>query len=222
MTWACLNPSVNNFHLPSCPCESDPQLKTWPHSLIARVWQAPHDALVIKYCDKLSTFSVKRRRKKEYKDIMRGKRLFIFTVHLIYRLCGLMVRVFGYKSRGLERGPLSLASTIEELFERKRSGSGLENRDYGRRGSDALTMRHPLYSQKLALTSPTSGGHSVSIVRSQNQTMEFFAYLFNYAARNSPYTYMKEWISVKCFYTSRWWDPITWISHIQQDAYTQD
>jgi hypothetical protein len=33
----------------------------------------------------------------------------------------------------LERGPLSLVSTIEELPERKSSGSGLENRDYGRR-----------------------------------------------------------------------------------------
>jgi hypothetical protein len=45
---------------------------------------------------------------------------------------------------GLKRGPLSLVTTIEELLGRKRSGSGLENRDYGRRGSDALTMRHPL------------------------------------------------------------------------------
>jgi hypothetical protein len=33
---------------------------------------------------------------------------------------------------GLERGPLSLVSTIEELFERKSSGSGLKSRDYGR------------------------------------------------------------------------------------------
>jgi hypothetical protein len=32
---------------------------------------------------------------------------------------------------GLERGPLSLVSTIEELLGRKDSGSGLENRDYG-------------------------------------------------------------------------------------------
>jgi hypothetical protein len=31
----------------------------------------------------------------------------------------------------LERGPLSLARTIEELLERKSSGSGLENRNYG-------------------------------------------------------------------------------------------
>jgi hypothetical protein len=33
---------------------------------------------------------------------------------------------------GLERGPLRLESTIEELFGRKSSGSGLENREYGR------------------------------------------------------------------------------------------
>jgi hypothetical protein len=34
---------------------------------------------------------------------------------------------------GLEQGPLSLVSTIEELLERKSSGFGLESRDYGRR-----------------------------------------------------------------------------------------
>jgi hypothetical protein len=33
----------------------------------------------------------------------------------------------------LERGPLSLVSTIQELLERKRSSSGLEIREYGRR-----------------------------------------------------------------------------------------
>jgi hypothetical protein len=31
----------------------------------------------------------------------------------------------------LERGPLSLVSTIQELLEIKSSGFGLENRDYG-------------------------------------------------------------------------------------------
>jgi hypothetical protein len=34
---------------------------------------------------------------------------------------------------GLERSPLSLVSTIEELLGRKNSGSGLENRKYGGR-----------------------------------------------------------------------------------------
>jgi hypothetical protein len=33
---------------------------------------------------------------------------------------------------GLERGPLRLVSTIEELLGRNSSGSGLENREYGR------------------------------------------------------------------------------------------
>jgi hypothetical protein len=59
-----------------------------------------------------------------------------------------MVRISGYRSRGpgsilgttrfseeviiLERGPLGLVSTTEELLERKSSGSGLEIREYGR------------------------------------------------------------------------------------------
>jgi hypothetical protein len=34
---------------------------------------------------------------------------------------------------GLERGPLSLVSTTEELLGRKSNGSCLENREYGRR-----------------------------------------------------------------------------------------
>jgi hypothetical protein len=34
---------------------------------------------------------------------------------------------------GLDRGPLSLVSTVEELLERKGSGSGLEIRKYGHR-----------------------------------------------------------------------------------------
>jgi hypothetical protein len=34
---------------------------------------------------------------------------------------------------GLERGPPSLVSIIEKLLEKKRNGSGLESREYGRR-----------------------------------------------------------------------------------------
>jgi hypothetical protein len=59
---------------------------------------------------------------------------------------------------------LSLVSTTEELFERKSSGSGLENRDYGHR-DPSRRPRGSLYPQKLALTSPTSGGRPVGIVR---------------------------------------------------------
>jgi hypothetical protein len=77
----------------------------------------------------------------------------------------------------LERGPLSLVSTTEELLGRKSSGSGLENADYGRRGSTALTTRHPFYPQKLALTSPTSGGRSVDIVRLRTQATELVFFI---------------------------------------------
>jgi hypothetical protein len=74
---------------------------------------------------------------------------------------------------GLERGPLSLVSTIEELLKRKSSGFGLENRDYGHR--DPLRWpRDIFYQQKLALTSLTSGGLSVGVVRSRtDEATEF-------------------------------------------------
>jgi hypothetical protein len=74
---------------------------------------------------------------------------------------------------GLERGPLSLVRIIEELLERKRSGSGQENRINGRR--DLLRWpRDTLYPQKLALTSPTSGSRSVGIVRLRTKGHEVF------------------------------------------------
>jgi hypothetical protein len=77
---------------------------------------------------------------------------------------------------GLEWGPLRLVSTIEELLERIRvcSGSSVENREYGRRDQSRLPRGTP-YPQKLVLTSPTSGGHSVCIVRSQTQATELFS-----------------------------------------------
>jgi hypothetical protein len=50
--------------------------------------------------------------------------------------------------------------------------SCLENREYGRRDPSRLP-RGTLYPQKLAITSPTSDGCSVGIVRSRIQAMEF-------------------------------------------------
>jgi hypothetical protein len=47
----------------------------------------------------------------------------------------------------LERGPLSLVSTTEELLESKSSGFGLENQGYGRRWSAMLTTRHPVSAE---------------------------------------------------------------------------
>jgi hypothetical protein len=77
---------------------------------------------------------------------------------------------------GLERGPLNLVSTTEELLERKSSGFGLEIREYGRR-DPSRWPRSTLYPQKVALISPTNGGRSVGIVRSRTQNTEFFYYL---------------------------------------------
>jgi hypothetical protein len=74
---------------------------------------------------------------------------------------------------GLERGPVSLMSTTEELLGRNSMGSGLENREYGR-GGPLRWPRDTLYPQKLALTSPTCGGRSVRIVRLRTKTTEFF------------------------------------------------
>jgi hypothetical protein len=72
---------------------------------------------------------------------------------------------------GLERGPLSLVSTVEELLGRTSSCSGLEIREYGH-GDPSRWPRDTVYSQKLALTSPTSCGRSVSIVRSRTKATE--------------------------------------------------
>jgi hypothetical protein len=60
-------------------------------------------------------------------------------------------------------------NTIEELLVRKKnSSSDLENRKF--------------YPQKLALTSPTSGGCLIGIVRLRTQAMEF-GFSFFYISR---------------------------------------
>jgi hypothetical protein len=70
---------------------------------------------------------------------------------------------------GLERGPLSLVSTTEELLDRKVAAPvwKTENTAVG------TWPRGALYPQRSALTLSTSGGRSVGIVRSRTQTMEF-------------------------------------------------
>jgi hypothetical protein len=78
---------------------------------------------------------------------------------------------------GLERGPLSLVSTTEELLDKKSSGSCLENREYAHRDPSRWPCG-TLYPQKLATTSQRSSGRSVGIVRSRTQTMEFVCFFF--------------------------------------------
>jgi hypothetical protein len=98
-----------------------------------------------------------------------------------------VVRVLSYRFRGLgsipgtiiknkvvdlERGPLSLVSTTEELLDRKVAAPvyKTENTAIGIRHADHVA---PSIRKKLAITSPTSGGRSVGIVCSRTQTMEF-------------------------------------------------
>jgi hypothetical protein len=49
---------------------------------------------------------------------------------------------------------------------------GLEIREYGRRDPSSYP-RNTLYPQQLTITSLTSGGRSVGVVRSRTQTTEF-------------------------------------------------
>jgi hypothetical protein len=56
----------------------------------------------------------------------------------------------------------------KSLFKNYNTSGG----EYGRR-DPSRWPRNTLYPQKLALTSPTSGGRPVGIVRSRTQTMEF-------------------------------------------------
>jgi hypothetical protein len=51
----------------------------------------------------------------------------------------------------------------------------LESRQYYRR-DPSLWPRGTLYPHKLALTSPTSGGGSIAMVRSRTQATEFMVY----------------------------------------------
>jgi hypothetical protein len=64
----------------------------------------------------------------------------------------------------LQRDPVRLVGIAAELIERKSSGSDLKKlrlKVVGTRCADHATQPYP---QKLALTSPTSGGRQVGIV----------------------------------------------------------
>jgi hypothetical protein len=100
---------------------------------------------------------------------------------------------------GLECGPLCLVSTIEELLRRKSSGSGLESRKYDRK-DPSRWPRGTFYSQKLALTSPISGGSSAGIVRSRTEATEFVL-VFLFTCRDIICTFhIKDTHIHKCIY----------------------
>jgi hypothetical protein len=103
--------------------------------------------------------------------------LFQFLNYIHDLLCGLVVRVSGYRCPGfdsrryqifwevvsLERGSLSLVTIIEELLERTVAAPVWKTEINGR-GNLLRWPWHNLYQRKLALTSPTSGGLLVGIV----------------------------------------------------------
>jgi hypothetical protein len=72
---------------------------------------------------------------------------------------------------GLERGPLSLVSTTEEILDRKVAASvwKTEITAVGMLLADHEILHYP---QKLAQTWPKRGGHSVRIVRSRTKVTE--------------------------------------------------
>jgi hypothetical protein len=74
---------------------------------------------------------------------------------------------------GLEWGLLSLVSIIEELLEWKSSGSGSKKNEINGRGDPLRWPRDTPFPKKLTLTSPTSGGRSVGIVRLLAKATEF-------------------------------------------------
>jgi hypothetical protein len=70
----------------------------------------------------------------------------------------------------------------EELLDRKVAVPVYKTEKYGRK-DPSRWPRGTFYPHKLAITSPTSGGRSVGIVRSRTQTMEFF-FLVNTASND--------------------------------------
>jgi hypothetical protein len=76
------------------------------------------------------------------------------------------------RSSGFGTGSTQPLSTTEVLLGRKSSGSGLGRREYGR-GDSLRRPRDILYPQRLAITSPTSGGRSAGILCSRTKAKEF-------------------------------------------------
>ena len=114
------------------------------------------------------------------------------------RLCGLVVRVSGYRYRGLgfdsRRCQIFLSSSgsgtgfysaswaswgqLRSYLNKKSSGSRSRKQRLTAVGTRCADHVTPLYPQKLALNSPTGGGRSVGIVRSRTKATEFsFSFL---------------------------------------------
>jgi hypothetical protein len=134
------------------PClQTSARIVTWLamtssfHILCSSLIFLPCDATYLRYRQHWIT---------SHRNVGWGPQTFLFTSREQWdRLCGLVVRVPGYRSRhyqifwevvGLERGPLSLVSIFEELLQCKSSDSGSRKPRLRPWGSVALTTRLPL------------------------------------------------------------------------------
>jgi hypothetical protein len=79
--------------------------------------------------------------------------------------------IHNYRSENVNSYP-SFHIYVSENDYSKHTGAGVENLEYGRR-DPSRWPRGTLCPQKLALTSPTSGGRSVGTVLSRIQATEF-------------------------------------------------
>jgi hypothetical protein len=114
--------------------------------------------------------------------------IFQWSVRVDDRIRSIVVRVSSYRSRdpgfdsrsyqifweivGPERVPLSLVSITGELLKWKSSGSGSRKSRLTAWGR-LRWPRDTLYPQKLAVTSLTSGGRSVGLLRLRAKAKEF-------------------------------------------------
>jgi hypothetical protein len=103
---------------------------------------------------------------------------------------------------GLERGPLSLVTITEELLERKVAAPVYKTEINGR-GDSLRWPRDTIYPLKLALTSPTSGGRSVGIVRWWTKAPEFL-YVYTHVtepletAQRNVFALMRSYLVSSC------------------------
>jgi hypothetical protein len=72
--------------------------------------------------------------------------LFVMHVLFCFNIDSPRYQIF-WEVVGLERGPLSLVSKIEELLERECKGSGLENREYSHKDESRWPCGTLLYTK---------------------------------------------------------------------------
>jgi hypothetical protein len=110
--------------------------------------------------------------------LLNGYRDYYTTTYPVFQRSGFDSRLYQilWEVVGLERGPFSLVSTIEELLGRNSSGSDLKIREYERKDPSR-------WPRDTHLSANVGGGRLVGIVRLRTQATKF--QLFFYPVFNS-------------------------------------